>query len=42
MMMRHLMLNAIANFDDLKLFPVFIPLKDFDVTPHCSIIFTLK
>ncbi len=29
MMMRHLMLNAIANFDDLKLFPVFIPLKDF-------------
>ena len=32
MMMRHLMLNAIANFDDLKLFPVFIPLKDFDKT----------
>lgn len=32
MMMRHLMLNAIANFDDLKLFPVFVPLKDFDET----------
>ena len=32
MMMRHLMLNAIANFDDLKLFPVFIPLKDFNDT----------
>jgi len=32
MMMRHLMLNAIANFDDLKRFPVFIPLKDFDET----------
>ena len=30
MMMRHLMLNAIANFDDLKCFPVFVPLKDFD------------
>lgn len=30
MMMRHLMLNAIANFDDLKLFPVFVPLKDYD------------
>jgi hypothetical protein len=30
MMMRHLMLNAIANFDDQKRFPVFIPLKDFD------------
>ena len=30
MMMRHLMLNAIANFDDLKRFPVFVPLKDFD------------
>jgi hypothetical protein len=29
MMMRHLMLNTIANFDDLKLFPVFIPLKDY-------------
>lgn len=32
MMMRHLMLNAIANFDDLKCFPVFVPLKDFDET----------
>ena len=32
MMMRHLMLNAIANFDDLKLFPVFVPLKDYDET----------
>lgn len=30
MMMRHLMLNAIANFDDMKCFPVFVPLKDFD------------
>lgn len=29
-MMRHLMLNAIANFDDLILFPVFVPLKDYD------------
>ncbi len=32
MMMRHLLLNAIANFDDLKLFPVFVPLKDYDGT----------
>ena len=32
MMMRHLFLNAIANFDDLKRFPVFVPLKDFDET----------
>ena len=32
MMMRHLMLNAIANFDDMKRFPVFVPLKDFDAT----------
>ncbi len=32
MMMRHLMLNAIENFDDLKLFPIFVPLKDFDET----------
>jgi hypothetical protein len=32
MMMRHLMLDAITNFDDLKRFPVFIPLKDFDET----------
>ncbi len=26
------MLNTIENFDDLKLFPVFVPLKDFDET----------
>ena len=32
MMMRHLLLNALANFDDLKLFPVFVPLKDYDET----------
>jgi hypothetical protein len=32
MMMRHLLLNAIANFDDLKLFPVFVPLKDYGDT----------
>ena len=32
MMMRHFLLNAITNFDDLKLFPVFVPLKDFDET----------
>lgn len=32
MMMRHLMLNAIENFDVLKLFPIFVPLKDFDET----------
>ena len=32
MMMRHLMLNALANFDDLKLFPVFVQLKDYDET----------
>ncbi len=32
MMMQHLMLNTIANFDDLKLFPIFIPLKNFDET----------
>ena len=32
MMMRHLMLNAIANYDDQKRFPVFVPLKDFDET----------
>ena len=32
MMMRHLMLDAIANFDDLKRLPVFVPLKDFDET----------
>lgn len=30
MMMRHFMLDTIANFDDLKRFPVFVPLKDFD------------
>ena len=32
MMMRHLLLNAIDNFDTLKLFPVFIPLKDYGET----------
>lgn len=30
MMMRHLLLNAIDNFETFKLIPVFIPLKDFD------------
>lgn len=30
MMMRHLMLDAMANFDDQKCFPVFVSLKDFD------------
>ena len=30
MMMRHLLLNAIDNYADFKLIPVFIPLKDFD------------
>lgn len=29
MMMRHLLLSAIDSFDDLKLLPVFIPLKDY-------------
>lgn len=32
MMMRHLLLNAIDNYEDFKLIPVFIPLKDFDDT----------
>ena len=32
MMMRHLLLNAIDNYEDFKLIPVFIPLKDFDNT----------
>jgi hypothetical protein len=30
MMMRHLLLNAIDNYNDFKLVPVFIPLKEFD------------
>jgi len=29
MMMRHLLLNAVINFDNLKLFPILIPLKDY-------------
>ena len=32
MMMRHLMLDAITNFNEQKRFPVFIPLKDFNET----------
>jgi hypothetical protein len=32
MMMRHLLLNAIENYTDLPIIPVFIPLKDFDET----------
>lgn len=40
MMMRHLMLNAIANFDDLKLFPVFVPLKDFNETEDSLLDYT--
>lgn len=32
MMMRHLLLNAIEHFEDLKLLPIFITLKDFDST----------
>ena len=40
MMMRHLMLNAIANFDDLKLLPVFVPLKDFDETADSLLDYT--
>ncbi len=32
MMMRHLMLDAIANYDDRKRFPVYVPLKDFSET----------
>lgn len=30
MMMRHLLLNTVDNFETLRLIPVFIPLKDFD------------
>ena len=30
MMMRHLLLNSIDNYDELHMIPVFIPLKDFD------------
>jgi hypothetical protein len=29
-MMRHLLLNAIDNYDNVGLIPIFIPLKDFD------------
>jgi len=32
MMMRHLMLDAIANYDDRKRFPVYVPLKDYNET----------
>ena len=30
MIMRHLLLNTIDNYDDVGLIPIFIPLKDFD------------
>lgn len=30
MMMRHLLLNAIDNHDQLNLLPIFVPLKDYD------------
>lgn len=30
MMMRHLLLNAIENYDALKKVPIFVPLKDYD------------
>lgn len=30
MMMRHLLLNSIKNYDEMLTIPVFIPLKDFD------------
>lgn len=29
MMMRHLLLNAVENYESLKLLPVFVPLKDY-------------
>lgn len=32
MMMRHLLLDAADNFDDLNKVPIFIPLKDYDST----------
>lgn len=32
MMMRHLLINTIDNYETFKLIPVFIPLKDFDGT----------
>ena len=32
MMMRHLLLNAVKNYEDTATIPVFIPLKDFDET----------
>jgi predicted NACHT family NTPase len=30
MMMRHLLLNAVENYEEIFMVPVFIPLKDFD------------
>ena len=35
MMMRHLLLNAIENFTEMRLIPIFIPLKDFDEHVDC-------
>lgn len=32
MMMRHLLINTIDNYEAFKLIPVFVPLKDFDDT----------
>ncbi|MDP3012649.1 MAG: NACHT domain-containing protein, partial [Candidatus Subteraquimicrobiales bacterium] len=32
MMMRHLLINTIDNYETFKLIPVFVPLKDFDDT----------
>ena len=32
MMMRHLLLNSVENYDAMLMIPVFIPLKDFDET----------
>lgn len=32
MMMRHLLINTIDNYETFKLIPIFIPLKDFDDT----------
>lgn len=30
MMMRHLLLNSVDNYEEMRMIPVFIPLKDFD------------
>ncbi|NCC69019.1 MAG: 2,3-bisphosphoglycerate-independent phosphoglycerate mutase, partial [Clostridia bacterium] len=30
MMMRHLFLNSVDNYEEMRIIPVFIPLKDFD------------